>query len=342
MFGSAILEVIIGMALVYLLLSLVCSALSEWVARIFAFRSKNLAEGINKLLKDDKLLKKFWGHHLVSALNRKKKRGPSYMEPFVFAQSLIDSLAEIGRKGEATKPVTEDAGNTFDLQEKARIALSEIEGGINELGDSPVANMLKGIVRSAQMASNSWEETTAKMRTAMENWFDSSMDRVAGWYKRKTQTIILILAAVVCISLNADTIMIANELSQDSALRESLAAVAVAKVKLQLPFGDSTLTYAVGVKDEIKELGIPLGWHLTIDEYSRPENKPTGFCGWFWMIAFKFLGLCLTIFAVSLGAPFWFDILKRVVNLRSTGNAITTKLIKASASSREEGGSGEK
>jgi hypothetical protein len=33
----------------------------------------------------------------------------------------------------------------------------------------------------------------------------------------------------------------------------------------------------------------------------------------------KILGLLVTVLAISLGAPFWFDLLNRLVNLRSTG-----------------------
>ena len=56
----------------------------------------------------------------------------------------------------------------------------------------------------------------------------------------------------------------------------------------------------------LEQLGIPLGWQ------AKPKNEE-------WPN--KLIGLLLTTFAISLGAPFWFDILNKVINLRSSGKA---------------------
>jgi len=55
MFGSEILEVAIGLAFVYLLLSLVCSVMNEWIAGVFSMRAKNLEVGIQSLFSDGTL-----------------------------------------------------------------------------------------------------------------------------------------------------------------------------------------------------------------------------------------------------------------------------------------------
>jgi hypothetical protein len=55
-----------------------------------------------------------------------------------------------------------------------------------------------------------------------------------------------------------------------------------------------------------------LGWHET------PKNDSASF----WSIwPARLLGWMLTILAISLGAPFWFDMLNKLVNIRSAGKS---------------------
>ncbi len=70
MFGSEILEVGMGLALVYLIVSILCTAVNEWIARLFALRAKTLESGIEKLLNDDEVKKKIYNHPLVKGLSR--------------------------------------------------------------------------------------------------------------------------------------------------------------------------------------------------------------------------------------------------------------------------------
>ncbi|HEY0784103.1 MAG TPA: hypothetical protein VGE98_16715, partial [Thermoanaerobaculia bacterium] len=70
------------------------------------------------------------------------------------------------------------------------------------------------------------EQNLEKLKDNIEVWFNSSMDRVSGWYKRKTQLVHIILAAVLTIGLNIDSLLIVRTLSTDSALRDSIVAQA--------------------------------------------------------------------------------------------------------------------
>lgn len=71
----------------------------------------------------------------------------------------------------------------------------------------------------------------AKARENIENWYNSSMDRVSSWYKRRVQLTLLVLGVFVAIAVNVDTITIAKRLSTDKALRESLVNAADAYAK---------------------------------------------------------------------------------------------------------------
>src|SRR6185503_8974006 len=74
-----------------------------------------------------------------------------------------------------------------------------------------------------------------KVRENIENWFDSSMDRVSGWYKRRAQITIMVVGFFVAITVNVDTITVAKRLSTDKGLRESLVAAADAYAKANAP-----------------------------------------------------------------------------------------------------------
>ena len=62
----------------------------------------------------------------------------------------------------------------------------------------------------------------------------------------------------------------------------------------------------------LSQLPIPMGW----TEGNYPSNAKFDFWGWI----SKLIGLLITAGAVSLGAPFWFDIANKLVNVRASGN----------------------
>lgn len=153
-----------------------------------------------------------------------------------------------------------------------------------------------------------------KFLEATEAWYNSGMERVSGWYKRRVQWIIIGLALALAVALNADTLVIADHLSQDPSLRSAVVSAAANYVNTQPQDG----TPADRLKQNMDTLGalaLPIGWaspdcQKTID----PRQPPCTFGGWL----LKILGWLMTVFAISLGAPFWFDLLNKVVGLRST------------------------
>jgi len=79
MFGSEILDIIIGLIFVYFLLSLVCSAINEYIASITNRRGKVLVQGLEELLKDSGIADRFYAHPLVSSVLGEKEAMDSYM-----------------------------------------------------------------------------------------------------------------------------------------------------------------------------------------------------------------------------------------------------------------------
>jgi len=84
-------------------------------------------------------------------------------------------------------------------------------------------------------------------------------------------------------------------------------------------------------KEEKQLLGQVAGWQG--DWYKDwPGHKTAGFWCWIWyLLKNRFGGWLITILAVSLGAPFWFDTLSRFMNVRSSGKPPDQSSVKASA-----------
>ncbi len=308
MFGSTTLDVAIGLIFVYLLLSLIVTAGTELLASCFRWRAKNLQKGIQRLL-SPALAERLYAHPLIKVLSQ-HGHWPSYIPSQTFALALLDTLAT---PTSGAPPVPEDIG-------------SLVKG-------VPEPEVQKVLSLFAQQAGQDPE----KLRKSIESWFDDSMDRVSGWYKRKTQVVNLILAGALTVAVNADTILVLRSLSNDAALRSALIAQAQELVKQprsqEKPGegggeGTSALKAIETRMNRLTTLGLPFGWTTEADSTFRQ------WLGWFpsdrdrrewvdlWLITLRYhmSGWLITALAVSLGAPFWFDMLSKIVTIRSAGS----------------------
>ncbi len=287
MFGSQILEVALGIGFLYLLLSLVCSAITEGIARAFAMRSGTLKSGIRNLLEDPDgkgITKDFYLHPLIKGLYRQgwfdrmvgRDGKPSYISPRTFVLALFDTLTSI-------EPVSN--GQDF----------ARVRGEIGKIQDND------DLKRALLVCMDDANGDLGRAKANVERWFEEAMERVTGWYKRKMQLVIVAVAAAVCATLNVDSFQVTNALWNDTALRDSVVAAA------QKDTG-STLSEDLDVlRDRLGGLGLPLGW----------ASAPDGPLGW----SAKVAGLLFTTVALSLGAPFWFDLLNRFMGVGSSGRS---------------------
>lgn len=152
-------------------------------------------------------------------------------------------------------------------------------------------------------------------RNSVEVWFDNAMDRVSGVYKRRTQVFLLTIALLISAVLGVDTIRIATTLAQNASLRAALVneATRVTNSGSQQPAQEIT-----PVLNQLKALNLPIGY----DDYpGSPQSlvPSASWAQWATWIVDKLFGLLATTFAIALGAPFWFDVLTKASNLRTSG-----------------------
>src|SRR5579859_1203996 len=177
MFGSELLDVAIGMAFVFLLLSLICSALNELLETRLRNRAGDLANGIKELLgKDTGLVEKLYNHGLIFGLYRgtyeealKNKTLPSYIPSENFATAVAGILGP-------------DSG--------AVPSADEMRNSIGKIQNAHVKSALLTLFNNAN-------SDLVAFRKGVEGWFNSAMDRVSGWYKRRTHIIIFALGFVI-------------------------------------------------------------------------------------------------------------------------------------------------
>lgn len=382
MFGSEILDVVIGMIFVFLLLSLVCSAINEIIEAWLNKRAKNLEQGIRELLNDEdgtELVKKIYDHPLVSGLFRgeydsAKVNGflnlgssqlPSYIPSRNFALALMDVVSPAIAAKPFASPATDNAPATPDIPATDAVASGAVGATTPSTITSPLAPLREAVgnlknpkVEQALMTLlDAAGDDATRARENIEAWFNSSMDRVSGWYKRRTQVIILVLGLLVAVGLNADSITISNALSHDKALRDTLVTSAqeYAKKDGALPSASPVPSPASKEKKaeceknksqsaeckevclddvnspeckletnlaKIRGLGLPIGWDRNNPKLVPPKEDIGG-----WLL--KIFGWLITAVAISLGAPFWFDLLNKFMVVRST--------VKPREKSHEEG-----
>lgn len=214
--------------------------------------------------------------------------------------------------------------------------------GIRQIKDKYLETSLAAILNTAS--------NIQQARAKIGEWFDGTMQRASSKYVQEMQRFSLVISFLLALLLNVDTLHLARVLWEDPALRTTVAATAVATApQLQAEFENQTdPTQGQGTIEEVEqsineardtletllELRLPIGWVIQppisdegvpLDsarlDYRNlwsfwPPNNPTG---WFELWFYKIAGLLLTSIALAQGAPFWFDLLRKLTRSDAKG-----------------------
>lgn len=193
-----------------------------------------------------------------------------------------------------------------------------------------------------------------RFKALLESWYDDTMERTTGWYKQYTQFFLFLIGLGIAVAFNVDSIRIAQKLATDPELREQVVQQADAFVKAHPNLGAElkktareAVTDSTGssqaridsvqtllntqdtllaranrlVNGDIENLNQVLGLGYgpvrgrllschNINRFCRGFFSREGFV--------RSIGWILTALAISLGAPFWFDLLNKLMQLRGT------------------------
>lgn len=254
------------------------------------------AKDVVEKLKDNPV-RFFYEHPVVYSLSKPGVL-PDHLPTKDFTVALLDALDDAGRIG-GGKTKTSDT-----------ITMENIKKGIYQL-DNKLADRLRSLIYTAQINSKNGQADLESFQSAVAQWFDDTASRGKVWYKGNMQRVGIICGVLLAFALNADTIGIANALWHNAVLRESISQVADAAARQgQAPDTER----AQAQLEELMALGLPIGWSFD-GAPDNPRALPTTTGGWI----SKSIGLLLTGFAISQGSKIWFDLMNRLLNLRSSG-----------------------
>lgn len=156
----------------------------------------------------------------------------------------------------------------------------QLGADINAIPDPQIKQVLQGIYARS---SGKIENVHAELAA----WFDSGMDRLSGGYKRRSQLYCFIIALAIAALFNIDSFHLFTTLWQHPAIAAGITP----------PASSTDIPWEM-------LLSLPIGW-----TDGTPPINGTQLAGWL-----------VTASATLFGAPFWFDLLQKLVNLRGTGN----------------------
>jgi hypothetical protein len=279
-----VMNVAIGLILTFLLLGLLSATVHEAVASVRRSRGRLLRAGLQQLLSNGAATGPLFQKVFSHSLvqSLSSKGLPSYVPAASFAMALFDSLSGAGP----------------DVSQGSRFA--QLERGVRALPDGPTKQSLSAFIVEAG-------GDLEALRSCVETWFNDAMDRLSGIYKRRSLVIHLLFGLAVAVSFNVDSIHIARVLWQNPGQQQAIVSIAqnVAGADQSLPANgaaDRTLR-------QLEQAPIPMGW-----ESFTPPRTPA-----LWL--YPIVGWLVTGFAVSLGAPFWFDLLQKIMNINVRGTA---------------------
>jgi len=297
-----VLGVAIGIVLIFLLLSIIASHVREMMTAFTAERAVTLEKAIRKMV-GDAVYEKLLGHPLLETisfepvkffglnLSSLSKPRPNYIASPLFTRVLLISMAEI--QNLRTTDVTAIVKSLPD--------------------DSDLKKKLGAIILGI-------EDNATACVSAVEQWYDHTMDRVNGAYKRHTQAWLVVLGMILAVVFNANLFTITERLWTSKDARDAVTATAqMYSCKDGQNCGFPTYDQARADIQKNLSAQLPLGYNWnSVEEYWR-HPVARGSISMFRLWIFNFTGWLITAIAVSLGAPFWFDLLNKLVNLRLAG-----------------------
>jgi hypothetical protein len=315
-----------------------------------ASRGNSTGRGIKRQIKDSEVYKKYMGTWLW------QKKLPSYLSAEQ-AIAVINDVLEKDEQEEM--PVAFDENQPFQIlpQERSTEANARtfVPSTISNMKQEDLKKQLTVIYNSdrgtplrptdtSERGTNvkdiaeNIEAEVQKAKAAFNKQYDEIMDRASGWYKKNVQLSLLIIGLAIGLAFDADTFKIYGNLTMYPEDRQQLLEIAEGFVENDqysnyTSANDSLTNVATSNADQLAEITalrktaenilleqlstvpspLGLGWEKSLaEQYNEAEKK------WLMVLA-KLGGWLITALAISLGAPFWFDLLQKVIQIRSAG-----------------------
>ncbi|MFI6597025.1 hypothetical protein ACIBHX_12260 [Nonomuraea sp. NPDC050536] len=339
---SVYVDLALGLVLTFLLLSLLVSGLNEGIVRMLSIRAKFLWAYLRDTLDGTDAQGRSWlpaGVKDVFAVlpfvrdprpKHSDQPAPPESELPAHENKAEDAMTNLlyERVREIDHPKTGKTSIANIPPERFATAVMELaaseEGGVDaflnrlKAMNSPLYGHLKGVWDAAQ-------RDMERFREGVTTWFDSEMQRLSMLYKRYVKWAVAVLGLVVVLLFSADGLEFAKTLLRDNAFRASVSAVAASgedaytdlktQCQSQQPVTCITDTLSSPALVKVLDHGIV---SVDIPAEGDPGIKWNGGQWWSRITTLShWPGYLLTYVALLFGAPFWWDLFRRITGLKS-------------------------
>ena len=308
----------------------------------------DLVTSINRMGESlDRYIDSFQSDMITNEISTKALRRLQFLKQDAFGDpqkaislgSLQPNVNEVVQSVDRNSPVYQEIKES--MQNKDDDRFQAIESVIDRLPSS-MAHNLTILAKNAQIKVEKTEEGVNLLRQEIENSFNSSMDRASGVYKRNAKGVAILLGIIIAAGSNADAFHMVNRLSKDSTIRNTIVNNAGEVLRQNTQYAQSFQALRAETDNALTNIALPLGWsdanlkQQLQEETSTPtttltpatanlqepiNSKPQSFP------LLKYLGMffgwVISGIAIAMGAPFWFDILNKIVNVRNSGKSPT-------------------
>ncbi|MEO6862391.1 MAG: hypothetical protein ABI180_12815 [Microcoleus sp.] len=256
--------------------------------------------------------------------------GREFQRQMAFVKASFDSEFERAALRAQLQPSLSNLLNTVSKVRKSQDTVAEI---MEEKEESPIYKQIQETLDSmpeslkrslyilaqrAETGGGDTQDQLQRFQKEIEIWFDQSMERASGVYKRNARGVAILLGTTIALAANADTINIVNRLSKDSMLRSTVNLYAEQLIAKNANTKLDNLTNLTKVQNQVDRaldnVALPFGW-------SEPNRLELDAQGKLLLPALmtKLLGWILSGVAISMGAGFWFEALNKIINIRNSG-----------------------
>ncbi|HTP01725.1 MAG TPA: hypothetical protein VMJ64_10150 [Anaerolineales bacterium] len=285
-----LLEIVLGLVLVYYVLAAIVSTITKILTEAFETRGAALQTYLNQMLGDKsvdltnlpqiKALRPIrysnWWNVFGAGTEEKKVEKIPY-------STLVDAFFDVtGLTCNADiKPTADELTaivNRLPPSEGRQALLDWIQQGVTDIDQlrGRVTDYTNGILNQAQLT-----------------------------FKARARSLVIILSIILTLLFGTDTIQLAKDLAADAQLRALLdaqASRAAAGVNVTGNIPDLT-----SLINKLSASTVQFAWWQ--QQRTPTDNSAQG---WIGFVLLKFLGLGITAIAVSQGSSFWYDVIKRI------------------------------
>ena len=338
------LNVLIGLSFLYFVLCLIVSAIVEGISQWRKFRPKILKLATERIIYNQSTIKKdeanssnlvddFFNHDLIQSLKGSEDRNPSYIPTNVYSTVLLETLAK---------------GMTITNIKNSPL---EFRKSIESLDDN-----LSGIKKTILRIYDESQGDIDKVIQGIEKLVSDVRDRASGWLKRKQMIYIIGVSSLIVILINADSVSIFNKLSKDKDLQKTIISKvevfdnqsyrdAICGKSITHKTKPTATTDKTAVTDksaeadknaetnkaDCPELAVTksyvldisplLGWQSDENLFAKDKTNHDSCFIYvlkvFVKLVIKFLGFALTVGAILMGAPFWYDTIQKLLKAKA-------------------------